>query len=48
MRGGGGIFTLLAGLAVLGCALAAAPAQARPAGAGSDGRPNILVVMTDD
>ena len=28
--------------------LAAAPAQARPAKAAADGRPNILVVMTDD
>jgi arylsulfatase A-like enzyme len=28
--------------------LAAAGAQARPVGAGPDGRPNILVVMTDD
>jgi N-acetylglucosamine-6-sulfatase len=26
----------------------AAPAEARPTGAGKDGRPNILVVMTDD
>ena len=29
-------------------AVGAASAQARPAGAGQDGRPNILVVMTDD
>jgi N-acetylglucosamine-6-sulfatase len=36
-------------LAALAAALlAAAPAQARPAKAAADGRPNILVVMTDD
>src|SRR4051812_37236288 len=36
-------------LAVAGALLAsAAPAAARPASAGHDGRPNILVVMTDD
>jgi arylsulfatase A-like enzyme len=39
---------IAAALAVI-CAAAAAPgAQARPAGTGNDGRPNILVVMTDD
>src|SRR3954468_13432228 len=36
-------------LAVAGALLAsAAPAAARPVSAGRDGRPNILVVMTDD
>ena len=39
---------LLAGLATLGCVLVAGPAEARPGAAGKDGRPNILVVMTDD
>ena len=39
----------LALLGTLAAALAAAaPAQARPAKAAADGRPNILVVMTDD
>jgi arylsulfatase A-like enzyme len=39
---------LLAALAAATLAVAAAPASARPVGAGKDGRPNILVVMTDD
>jgi N-acetylglucosamine-6-sulfatase len=39
------VLPLLAGVLVL--ALAGA-AEARPAGTGKDGRPNILVVMTDD
>src|SRR5512138_1282121 len=47
MRGGRDL-TLLACLLTLVWALAADPAQARPAAAGGDGRPNILVVMTDD
>jgi N-acetylglucosamine-6-sulfatase len=47
MRGGRNL-TALFGLIVLACALAAGSAHARPAGAGKDGRPNILVVMTDD
>jgi N-acetylglucosamine-6-sulfatase len=47
MRGGGKLTALL-GLAALLCALVAGPAHSRPAGAGKDGRPNILVVMTDD
>jgi N-acetylglucosamine-6-sulfatase len=47
MRGGRSLWGL-AGLAMLGCLLAAVPAQARHAGVGKDGRPNILVVMTDD
>ncbi|HEY6637536.1 MAG TPA: sulfatase [Solirubrobacterales bacterium] len=38
----------LAALAAATLAVAAAPADARPAGAGKNGRPNILVVMTDD
>lgn len=39
----------LAALALTAAALAATPAaQARPASADRDGRPNILVVMTDD
>ena len=39
--------TAALGLAALIVALVAAPAEARPAGH-KDGRPNILVVMTDD
>lgn len=39
--------TILAAVA-LATGLAAPPASARPAGADTDGRPNILVVMTDD
>jgi N-acetylglucosamine-6-sulfatase len=39
--------TLLLAVAVAALA-AVAPAHARPASAGRDGRPNILVVMTDD
>src|SRR5690242_5973645 len=42
-----GTFTVV-GLLALACALSAGPAQARPTGVGKDGRPNILVVMTDD
>jgi N-acetylglucosamine-6-sulfatase len=42
-----GTFTVV-GVLALACAVGAGPAQARPAGAGKDGRPNILVVMTDD
>jgi arylsulfatase A-like enzyme len=38
----------LAVAALLASALGGGVAQARPAGAGKDGRPNILVVMTDD
>ena len=39
----------LAGVAVaLIAALGASTAQARPSSADKDGRPNILVVMTDD
>jgi N-acetylglucosamine-6-sulfatase len=47
MRGGRNVTVLLGLLAVI---LVAAPSStvARPAGAGKDGRPNILVVMTDD
>ena len=37
-----------AGLAVAAVLGLAGAAQARPAGSGDDGRPNILVVMTDD
>jgi N-acetylglucosamine-6-sulfatase len=46
MRKGGNLIAL----AALAAAMLAvtAPADARPAGAGKDGRPNILVVMTDD
>jgi N-acetylglucosamine-6-sulfatase len=47
MRGGRNLTALL-GLTALLCALAVGPAHARPVGAGKDGRPNILVVMTDD
>src|SRR4051812_7231698 len=40
---------LTAAVLVCAAALAFVPAaQARPASAGKDGRPNILVVMTDD
>jgi arylsulfatase A-like enzyme len=35
-------------LAAIATALAASPASARPVDADADGRPNILVVMTDD
>ena len=45
---GGRTLTLLAGVLAFGSGLLAAPAQARPAGPAGDGRPNILVVMTDD
>ena len=38
----------VAALAAALLTVAAAPAVARPAGAAKDGRPNILVVMTDD
>ena len=38
----------LATLVVLVLALGTVSAQARPVGVGQDGRPNILVVMTDD
>ena len=37
-----------AAVAVAAAGLAAGPADARPASAGADGRPNVLVVMTDD
>jgi len=47
MRGGRKV-AAVAGLLALCCALAPAAAQARPSGVGEDGRPNILVVMTDD
>ncbi|HSD23474.1 MAG TPA: sulfatase [Solirubrobacterales bacterium] len=48
MRGGGNLTTLLLGLfAALALAVPSA-SQARPADVGRDGRPNILVVMTDD
>jgi len=47
MWGGRDLTAVLGAIAVT-CALAAAPADARPAGVGKDGRPNILVVMTDD
>ena len=36
------------GLALLAALACAAPAQARPATAAGDGRPNVLLVMTDD
>ena len=39
---------LLAGLMTLILGAGAGQAEARPAGTGKDGRPNILVVMTDD
>ena len=39
------VLALLAGVLVLALA---GVAEARPAGTGTDGRPNILVVMTDD
>ena len=39
------VWPLIASAAAL---LAAAPALARPASADRDGRPNVLVVMTDD
>ena len=39
------VLPLLAGVRVLALA---GVAEARPAGTGKDGRPNILVVMTDD
>src|SRR5437763_1835757 len=45
MRPGWPIAAAVAALAFL---VTAGPAAARPAGAGHDGRPNILVVMTDD
>ena len=38
----------LVGVLALCCALAPTAAQARPSGKGGGGRPNILVVMTDD
>ncbi|MFN8130254.1 MAG: sulfatase [Solirubrobacteraceae bacterium] len=38
----------IAAAALVVAAGAAAPAQARPAGAARDSRPNVLVVMTDD
>jgi N-acetylglucosamine-6-sulfatase len=38
----------IAALAMLAIAALPAAASARPVGAGKDGRPNILVVMTDD
>ena len=41
------LITVLAAVG-LAAALAPAAASARPAGADTDGRPNILVVMTDD
>jgi N-acetylglucosamine-6-sulfatase len=45
---GGGTLTALVGLLVAISMCAPGAAQARPAGTGKDGRPNILVVMTDD
>jgi N-acetylglucosamine-6-sulfatase len=47
MPGGGNLAALIGVLAV-SIGLSAAPAAARPAGAGKEDRPNILVVMTDD
>jgi N-acetylglucosamine-6-sulfatase len=44
----GGTLIALAALVAAILALVATPAEARPAGASKDGRPNILVVMTDD
>jgi N-acetylglucosamine-6-sulfatase len=38
----------LTALVLAAAAASAAPAEARPVAAGTDGRPNILVVMTDD
>src|SRR3954469_25441209 len=38
----------IAALAMLAIAALPAAASARPVGVGKDGRPNILVVMTDD
>lgn len=46
MRGGGTLTALIGLLAAL--LLLPGVAEARPAGADRDGRPNILVVMTDD
>jgi N-acetylglucosamine-6-sulfatase len=48
MRGGKSLTAAVLGLTAVLCASAAGPAHARPAGVGKDGRPNILVVMTDD
>src|SRR5262245_25744007 len=47
MRGGGTLIALTGLLAALLLCVPGA-AEARPAGVGKDGRPNILVVMTDD
>jgi N-acetylglucosamine-6-sulfatase len=47
MRGGGNL-AALTGLLAVTLGLCATPAAARPAGSAKDGRPNILVVMTDD
>jgi N-acetylglucosamine-6-sulfatase len=47
MRGGGNL-TALVGLLAAILVAAPSPASARPTDAGNDGRPNILVVMTDD
>src|SRR5215216_6671266 len=44
----GGSMKTASVLAALTALLLPAAAQARPAGADKDGRPNILVVMTDD
>ena len=46
MRGGGTLTALIGLLAAL--LLLPGVAEARPAGVDRDGRPNILVVMTDD